>query len=139
MTAVTHRTPYGFGGTVGLPYAEAVEQTRAALKEQGFGVLCEIDVQKTMKEKRGIDFRPYMILGVCNPPLAEKALEAELDLGLLLPCNVVVYETPGGSVVEAMDPEPVLGVVGNPDLAPIAGEVKARLLAALARVGVAEG
>jgi uncharacterized protein (DUF302 family) len=136
--AVTQRTPYGFGGIIKLPYAEAVERTKAALKEQGFGVLCEIDVQKTMKEKRGIDFRPYVILGACNPPLAEKALAAELDLGLLLPCNVVVYETAGGSVVEAMDPEPILGVVGNPTLASIAGEVKARLQAALARVGAVE-
>jgi uncharacterized protein (DUF302 family) len=116
-----------------------VGQTKAALKEQGFGVLCEIDVQKTMKEKRGIDFRPYVILGVCNPPLAEEALAAELDLGLLLPCNVVVYEIPSGSVVEAMDPEPVLGVIGNPALAKISREVKARLQSALDRVGVAEG
>jgi uncharacterized protein (DUF302 family) len=91
-----------------------------------------------MKEKRGIDFRPYVILGACNPPLAEKALEAELDLGLLLPCNVIIYETAVGSVVAAMDPEPVLGLVGNPALAPIAREVKARLQAALARVGVVE-
>jgi uncharacterized protein (DUF302 family) len=136
--SISKRTPYGFGGEVRLPYTEAVEQTKAALKEQGFGVLCEIDVKRTMKEKRGIDFRPYVILGACNPPLAEKALAAELDLGLLLPCNVVVYETADGSVVAAMDPEPVLGVVGNPALAPIAREVKARLRAVLARVGVAE-
>ncbi len=136
--AMTQRTPYGFGGEVTLSYAEAVEQTKAALKEQGFGVLCEIDVRQTMKEKRGIDFRPYVILGACNPPLAEKALEAELDLGLLLPCNVIIYETAVGSVVVAMDPEPVLGLVGNPALAPIAREVKARLQAALARVGVVE-
>lgn len=125
------QTRYGFGTTVALPYAEAVERTKAALKEQGFGVLSEIDVRQTLKEKRGIDFRPYVILGACNPPLAEKAPAAELDLGLLLPCNVVVYETAGGSVVEAMDPEPVLGVVENPDLAPIASEVKQRLEAVI--------
>jgi uncharacterized protein (DUF302 family) len=131
---VTARTRYGFGTTVTLPYADAVEKTKAALKAEGFGVLCEIDVQKTMKEKRGIDFRPYVILGACNPPLAEKALAAELDLGLLLPCNVVVYEAEGGSVVAAMDPEPVLKVVGNPALEPIAREVKQRLARALQRI-----
>lgn len=134
--ALDKQTPYGFGTTVKLPYAETVERTKAALKEQGFGVLCEIDVKQTMKEKRGIDFRPYVILGACNPPLAEKALTAELDLGLLLPCNVVVYATDdGGSVVEAMNPEPVLGLVGNPALAPIANEVKQRLEAVIRRVG----
>lgn len=132
--ATTQRSSYGFGATVPLPYAEAVEKTREALKEQGFGILSEIDVQKTMKEKRGIDFRPYVILGACNPPLAEKALEAEIDLGLLLPCNVVVYQTDNGSVVEAMDPEPVLGMVNNPKLVPIAREVKQRLQAVLDRV-----
>ncbi len=124
-------SPYGFGLKVNLPYAEAVERTKAALKEQGFGVLTEVDIKQTMKEKRGIDFRPYVILGACNPPLAEQALAAELDLGLLLPCNVIVYETEGGSIVQAMDPEPILGLVGNPGLDPIAREVKARLQAAL--------
>ena len=124
-------SPYGFGLKVKLPYAEAVERTKAALKEQGFGILTEVDIQQTMKEKRGIDFRPYVILGACNPPLAEQALAAELDLGLLLPCNVVVYETEGGSIIQAMDPEPILGLVGNPKLDPIAHEVKARLQAAL--------
>lgn len=126
---------YGFGRRVDLPYEQAVEQARAALREEGFGVLCEIDVQRTMKEKRGVDFRPYIILGACNPLLAHRALEAELDLGLLLPCNVVVYADDGGSVVEAMDPEPVLGLVGNPQLRPIAQEVKARLQRAIEQVG----
>lgn len=121
------RTVYGFGVKTSLTYAQAVERTKAALKEQGFGVLCEIDVKQTMKEKLNVDFRPYVILGACNPPLAHRALSAELDLGLLLPCNVIVYEEEGGSVVKAMDPEPVLGIVGNPDLAIIASEVKARL------------
>lgn len=124
-------SPYGFGLKVNLPYAQAVERTKAALKEQGFGVLTEVDIKQTMKEKRGVDFRPYVILGACNPLLAEQALATELDLGLLLPCNVVVYETEGGSVIQAMDPVPVLGLVGNPRLEPIAREVKARLQAAL--------
>jgi uncharacterized protein (DUF302 family) len=119
---------------VALPYGEAVERVKAALKEQGFGVLTEIDVRQTLKEKRGIDFRPYVILGACNPPLAERALTAEPDIGLLLPCNVVVYEADGGSVIEAMDPEPVLGLVRKPELEPLAHEVKQRLQAALKRV-----
>ena len=133
------RTSYGFGVRINLPYAQAVDSVKAALKEQGFGVLTEIDVKRTMKEKRQIDFRPYVILGACNPALAERALEAELDLGLLLPCNVVVYEHNGGSVVEAMDPEPVLGMVGNPKLEPIAREVKQRLERALDQVATAAG
>ena len=130
----TQSTSYGFGQEVNLPFGEAVERTREALKAEGFGVLCEIDVQKTLKEKLGADFRQYVILGACNPPLAHQALEAELDLGLLLPCNVVVYATDQGTQVEAMNPEPVLGLVGNPKLAPIAREVKARLQRVIARV-----
>jgi uncharacterized protein (DUF302 family) len=133
------RTSYGFGIRINLPYAQAIDSVKAALKEQGFGVLTEIDVKRTMKEKRQVDFRPYVILGACNPVLAERALEAELDLGLLLPCNVVVYEDNGGSVVEAMDPEPVLGMIGNPKLDPIAREVKQRLEKALDKVATAAG
>jgi uncharacterized protein (DUF302 family) len=133
------RTSYGFGVKINLPYAQAIESVKAALKEQGFGVLTEIDVKRTMKEKRQIDFRPYVILGACNPVLAERALEAELDLGLLLPCNVVVYEDDGGSVVEVMDPEPVLGMIGNPKLDPIAREVKQRLEKALDQLATAAG
>ncbi len=125
---------YGFGRQVNLPYREAVEKTKDALKAEGFGVLCEIDVRQTIKEKLGADFRPYVILGACNPPLAHQVLAAELDLGLLLPCNVVVYESDGGSMVEAMDPEPVLGIVGNPKLDAIAKEVKMRLQRVVDRV-----
>ncbi len=127
MTEQTMQTAYGFGAKTKLSYERAVEEAKAALKEEGFGVLCEIDVKKTLKEKLNADFRPYVILGACNPPLAHRALAAELDLGLLLPCNVVVYDEEGGAVVRAMDPEPVLSLVGNPQLAPIAGEVKSRL------------
>ncbi|MFN8470858.1 MAG: DUF302 domain-containing protein [Anaerolineae bacterium] len=115
-----------------VPYGEAIERAKAALKEQGFGVLTEIDVKATMKQKLDVDFRPYVILGACNPPLAHRALTTELDIGLLLPCNVVVYEVDGGSVVEVMDPEAAMGVVGNPALEPIAREAKARLEKALA-------
>jgi uncharacterized protein (DUF302 family) len=123
----TRRFGYGFGRLIKRPYAEVVNATREALKSEGFGVLCEIDVQRTLKEKLGVERTPYVILGACNPPLAHRALEAEPDLGLLLPCNVVVYETAEGTWVEAMDPEPVLGLVGNPALPAIAAEVKAKL------------
>ncbi|MFN8499607.1 MAG: DUF302 domain-containing protein [Anaerolineae bacterium] len=130
MTEQT-KLAYGFGIHVNLPYTEAVERTKAALKEQGFGVLTEIDVKATMKQKLNADFRPYIILGACNPPLAHRALTTELDIGLLLPCNVVVYETEGGSVVEVMDPAAAMGVVGNAALEPIAREAKTRLAKAL--------
>lgn len=131
---LNEKVSYGFGNKVNLPYAQAVEATKAALKEQGFGVLTEIDMQQTMKEKRGIDFRPYIILGACNPPLAEQALKAELDVGLLLPCNVIIYagEAEKDSVVvKAMDPVAALGIVGNPALEKVAHEAKARLQKAL--------
>jgi len=128
---VMQRNRYGLGLTVAKPFAEAVAAVKDALKQEGFGVLTEIDVQRTMKEKRGADFPPYVILGACNPVLAEQALRAEPDLGLLLPCNVVVYENEGSCVVEAMDPLPVLGMVQNPALEPIAQEARTRLERAL--------
>ncbi|TAK33470.1 MAG: DUF302 domain-containing protein [Chloroflexota bacterium] len=127
-------TPYGFGKEINLPYDQAVERTKAALKEQGFGVLTEIDVRKTMKEKLDADFRRYVILGACNPPLAHQAFQSELNIGLLLPCNVVVYEEGDGSVVAMMDPEPALGLVGREDLRPLAIEVKKRLQNALDQI-----
>ncbi len=126
------KTSYGFGVGTRLPYDEAIVAITNALKEQGFGVLTEIDVKRTMKEKRGIEFRRYVILGACNPDLAHRALTSELDIGLLLPCNVVVYESEGGSIVEAMDPEAALGIVKNPALDAVAREAKARLERALA-------
>lgn len=129
------QTAYGFGQTVSLPYEEAVERTKEALKAEGFGILSEIDVRKTMKEKLNADFRPYVILGACNPPLAHKALEAEPDIGLLLPCNVVVREEANGqSRVMAMDPEAALGIVHSAALEEIAGEAKSRLQRAMAAV-----
>ena len=131
---IEQRGAYGLGTTVALPYAETITRTKAALKEQGFGVLSEIDVRATLKEKRNVDFRPYVILGACNPALAHRALETELDIGLLLPCNVVVYEVDGGSMVEAIDPERALDIVGTPELAAIAAEAKALLLRALESV-----
>ena len=121
--------PYGMSTTVRLPYEQAVERVRAALSAEGFGVLSEIDVRATFKQKLDADFRPYIILGACNPPLALRALTAEQHIGLLLPCNVIVYaaDDEGSSVVAAVDPEVSLGRVGNDALAPLAAEVKSRL------------
>jgi uncharacterized protein (DUF302 family) len=133
----THAQPpvrsYGFGATVDLPYDQALERTRAALKGQGFGVLTEIDVKQTMKANLDVDFRPYVILGACNPPLAHRAPSADLGIGLLLPCNVVVYDNlDGTSTVEVMDPEAALGLVGdNPAVAEVAREARTRLRQAL--------
>lgn len=119
-----------------VPYEEAVERATAALKEEGFGILTTIDVKATLKEKLDADFRPYVILGACNPPLAKRALEAELELGLLLPCNVIVYadESGDGSIVSAVEPRAMLGVVENPELEGIAGEVEERLRRALGNI-----
>jgi uncharacterized protein (DUF302 family) len=124
---------YGMTTTVDLPYERAVERTREALGAEGFGVLTEIDVKATFRKKLDVDFRPYVILGACNPAMAHRALSAERDLGLLLPCNVVVYaaDEEGKSVVAAVDPEVSLGRVGNDALAPVAADVKARLRRAL--------
>lgn len=124
-----HSTPYGISTTVPLPYTTAVTRTKAALAAEGFGVLSEIDVAATLEKKLGVNFRPYVILGACNPPLARRALEAELDIGLLLPCNVIVYaaDQPGHSVVAVLDPVEALRLSGNDAIRPIAEEVKSRL------------
>jgi uncharacterized protein (DUF302 family) len=113
--------------TVNAPYTEAVERVTAALKQEGFGVLTEIDVKATLKQKLDADFRDYVILGACNPPLAHQALTAQLDIGLLLPCNVIVYATESGSEVAILDPITMMDVVNNPDLKPVATEARARL------------
>jgi uncharacterized protein (DUF302 family) len=110
-----------------LPYERAVEKAVSALKEEGFGVLTEIDVKATMKEKLGVDFRKYVILGACNPPLAHRALSSELEIGLLLPCNVIVYDDDGESVVAILDPRLMARFVDNPELDPVAEEARARL------------
>jgi len=137
---ITQR-PYGVGTTMAAPYRDAVEKTRAALQEQGFGVLTEIDVQKTMKEKLDADFRPYVILGACNPALAHQALQADLGVGLLLPCNVIVYDNGDGtSSVEALDPEAALGIVGdNPAITTVARDAKARLQRVVHNLGADRG
>ena len=125
---------YGIGKLVERPFAEAVASAREALKEQGFGVLCEIDVRATLKEKLGIEGDNYVILGACNPPLAHRALTAEREIGLFLPCNVVVYETEAGTRVSAIDPEIMLGFVGNPELHDVAVEVGRRLRSVIENV-----
>ena len=134
---VAQTTPYGIGTRVPLDYDAAVQRTKDELAREGFGVLTEIDVRATMKKKLDVEFRPYIILGACNPPLAHKALTAERDIGLLLPCNVIVYadDEPGHCVVAAMDPVEALGLTGRNDIRPLAEEVKARLERVLERLG----
>lgn len=128
---------YGLFVRTMKPYAAALESTKAALREEGFGVLTEIDVRETLKQKLGVDFRRYDIIGACNPPLAHRALETELDIGLLLPCNVIVYEEDGGKscVVAALDPDAMMSLTGNPELKAVAVEARARLERALDSVG----
>lgn len=125
---------YGTAVTVDRPYAEVVEQVREALAAQGFGVLTEIDVQATLREKLGEETGPYLILGACNPPLAHRALTADPSIGLLLPCNVVVRVDGDRTLVEALDPDVMVAMTGKPELEPVAAEAKQRLAAALEAV-----
>jgi uncharacterized protein (DUF302 family) len=126
-------TKFGFGKPVDLGFEEAVETVTEELGKEGFGVLTEIDVQATLKKKLGEDMPPYRILGACNPPLAHQAVTAVPEIGLLLPCNVLVREDDEGKVhVSFMDPGSVLGLVDNPDVVPLAEQVKARLERVLA-------
>ena len=125
-------TRYGMRVHVAAPYETAIEQVKQALQAQGFGVLTSIDVQQTLKQKINRDFRKYVILGACNPVLADQALEAELEIGLVLPCNVIVYEREGGgSTVAAMAPRPAMVMVGNPNLDAVAADADTRLRRAL--------
>ena len=124
---------YTLSTTTTAPFADAVDRVRAELKQDGFGVLCEIDVQATLREKLGVQQEPYTILGACNPPLAHQALSAEPQLGTLLPCNVVVYVRDGETHISAIDADRMLSVVGNEALAPIATEVRDKLAAVVER------
>lgn len=128
-------TDFGIRKTLRVTYDEALSSVPAALKSEGFGVLTEIDIQSTLKQKLGVDFRRYKILGACNPPFAHEALQAELEIGLMLPCNVVVYEGDDGhAVVLAVDPTKTMAGTGNPKLAELAEAVKERLSRALAKL-----
>jgi uncharacterized protein (DUF302 family) len=131
---------YGISITVNLPFDRALARTRDALAGEGFGILTEIDVTGTLRKKLDVEFRPYVILGACNPPLAHRALSAELDIGLLLPCNVIVYaaDNPDRTVVAALDPVAALSLADNDAVKPLAQEVRVKLQRALASLSSAE-
>ena len=134
MTPVTD-TAYTLSGTTSLDFADAVARVRETLKEEGFGVLTEIDVQATLREKLGEEVPPYLILGACNPPYAHRALATEPELGALLPCNVVVYvQRDGTTRVSGVDPVAMLGIVGRADLEPMADEIEEKVERALQKV-----
>lgn len=125
---------YGMSATVDRPFADVVTDVKAALAEQGFGIVSEIDMQATLKNKIGVDIDPQVILGACNPGFAHQALIAEPSVGLLLPCNVVVRRTNAGTVVDMIDPQTMVDLTGSPAMVAISDEVGARLRAALAAV-----
>jgi uncharacterized protein (DUF302 family) len=131
---------YGISITLNLPFDRALARTRDALAGEGFGILTEIDVTGTLRKKLDVEFRPYVILGACNPPLAHRALLAELDIGLLLPCNVIVYaaDNPDRTVVAALDPVAALSLTDNDAVKPLAQEVRVKLQRALASLSSAE-
>ena len=122
---------YGIRIRTQVPFAEAVARVREALKAQGFGVLTEIDMRATLRDKLGQDMEDYLILGACNPPLAQQALGVDASIGLLLPCNVVVRAEAGQTLVEALDPQTMVAITGQPGLGPVADEAARRLRAAL--------
>lgn len=125
---------YGFSRTVDLKYEQAVEKVTEELKKEGFGVLTTIDVKDTMKKKLNVDFQKYVILGACNPPLAHQSLLAEEELGLLLPCNVIVYEKEGRTKVSMFDPMVMSTLIDNPVIGSVARQVKEKLQRVLAAV-----
>ena len=130
-------TGYTLSGSTSLSFADAVAHVREALGDEGFGVLTEIDVQATLREKLGEEVAPYLILGACNPSYAHRALELEAELGTLLPCNVVVYQRDGVTHVSAVDPAAMLSIVVNPALEPVAAEIREKLERAVTKVWAA--
>lgn len=124
---ISHDTGYTFSVRLSVPFDEAEREVRAALQQEGFGILTEADIQTAFREKLDRPFRPYKILGACNPALAYEALSSELEIGALLPCNVILYEDDGQVVVSAMDPEAVLSLVSSPEVKEIADDVRGRL------------
>ena len=128
----SHR--YGFGVETDLDPAESETRMRQALADEGFGILTEIDVAATLKTKLDVDIEPYRILGACNPQLAHKALSSEQNIGLLLPCNVIIYEKGQGSVIEVLDPNLMAELTDNPDLREIGDDARTRLKRALAAI-----
>lgn len=118
---------YGISKTVALSYEQAIEKVTEELKKEGFGILTTIDVKDTLKKKLDVDFKRYVILGACNPPFAYQVLQVEEDIGLLMPCNVLVYEKGDATVVSAFDPLTLLNIVENPQLEPIAKEARTRI------------
>jgi len=131
---VQQTTPYGISISTPLPHAEAVARVKEELAKEGFGVLSEIDISATLKKKLDVDLPSHVILGACNPPLAHQALLAEPEIGLLLPCNVVVREEGEGCIVSAMDPVEALSLAENEGLASVAGDVRARMARVLEAV-----
>ena len=131
---ITRETGYTISVRLSVPFNEAERKVRAALQDEGFGILTEADIQAAFREKLGLTFRPYKILGACNPSLAHRALTSELEIGALLPCNVVLYEDGGRVVVSAMDPSAVLSLVSNAEIEGIADEARGRLERALRKV-----
>jgi len=125
---------YGFSKTVDMSYEQAIEKVTTELKKEGFGVLTSIDVRETLKQKIDVDFKKYMILGACNPPIAHRALQAEEELGLLLPCNVIVYEKDDKTRVSIFDPMVMTWIMENDDMKPIATEIQERLQRVLAAI-----
>ncbi|HEY6437232.1 MAG TPA: DUF302 domain-containing protein [Ignavibacteriaceae bacterium] len=118
---------YGFSKTVDMPYDQTIEKVTAELKKEGFGVLTSIDMKETLKQKINVDFKKYAILGACNPPIAHRALQEEEDIGLLLPCNVIVYEKDGKTKISIFDPMVITWIMENDNMKPIASEVQERL------------
>jgi uncharacterized protein (DUF302 family) len=133
-TRSTVRIEYGYGRMVDLTVDRAIERIKETLKEEGFGILSRIDVHEKLKEKLDVEFGRYVILGACNPPIAYQSLQAEPNLGLLLPCNVVVYEDKGGTVVVGIDAVKMLSIVGNPALRDAAVQVNEKIVRAIDRI-----